>query len=103
MKHNILVIMSDQHSKNVLGCYGNQIVRTPNIDRLAMEGILFKNAYCPAPLCVPCRMSFMTSRTPSHNQVWTNEHILSSSIPTWAHYLGANGYETALIGRMHFV
>ena len=100
---NVLIIMSDQHNKHVCGCYGNDLVRTPNIDRLAAEGVLNHNAYCASPLCVPSRMSFMTCRTPSQNEVWTNQHILSSAIPTWAHHLGSCGVETALIGRMHFV
>ncbi len=100
---NILIIMSDQHAKNFLGCYGNSIVRTPNLDRLAAEGLRFSNAYCPSPLCVPSRMSFMTGCYPSNSKVWNNKHVLSSGIPTWAHSLGAAGYETALIGRMHFV
>jgi len=99
---NILVIMSDQHSKHFLGCYGNQLVRTPNLDRLGEEGMRFDNAYCPAPLCVPSRMSFLTSRTPSANEVWDNNHILSSGIPSWATVLTVAGYETSLIGRMHF-
>lgn len=99
---NILIIMTDQHSRRVAGCYGNGLVRTPNLDRLAAEGMVLENAYCPAPLCVPSRMSFMTSRTPSRNRVWKNNHILSSNTPTWAHYLGIAGYRTALIGRMHF-
>ena len=99
---NILLIMTDQHSKHFLGSYGNQIARTPNLDRLASEGMRFTSAYCPAPLCVPSRMSFMTARRPSRNRVWNNQGILSSAIPTWAHALGANGYETSLIGRMHF-
>ncbi len=100
---NIFVIMTDQHSKHVLSCYGNPIVRTPNLDRLAREGMRFTNAYCPSPLCVPSRMSFMTSRTPTQNQVWSNNHILNSETPTWAHLLQLAGYETTLIGRMHFV
>ena len=100
---NILFIMSDQHSRSHLGCYGDGLVRTPNLDRLASEGMTFTNAYTPAPLCVPARMAFMTGRRPSANQVWTNNHILSSAVPTWAQALGAAGYETALIGRMHFV
>ena len=79
---NILILMSDQHSKHVLGCYGNEIVRTPNIDRLAAEGTRFTNAYTPAPLCIPARMSFMTARTPSRNRVWDNSHVLSNLIPT---------------------
>ena len=100
---NILVMMSDQHGRGYCGSYGNNLVRTPNLDRLATEGMRFTDAYCPAPLCVPSRMSFMTSRTPSRNRAWNNNNVLSSGIPTWAHVLGAAGYETALIGRMHFV
>ena len=100
---NVLLIMSDQHSRYHLGCYGDPLVRTPHLDGLAQRGVRFDNAYCPSPLCVPSRMSFMTARRPSANRVWHNGHILSSAIPTWAHALGASGYETALIGRMHFV
>jgi choline-sulfatase len=99
---NILMIMSDQHNKHFLGCYGSRIARTSNLDRLAEEGVRFTNAYCPAPLCVPSRMSFMTGRTPTRNRVWNNNHVLSSGIPTWAHVLGLAGYETILFGRMHF-
>lgn len=99
---NILLIMTDQHSKDVLGCYGNSTVRTPHLDRLAADGLRFSNAYCPSPLCGPSRMSFMTSQTPSANEVWDNNHILNSVIPTWAHVMTLAGYETALLGRMHF-
>ena len=99
---NILVIMSDQHSKHVLGCYGNEIMRTPHLDRLASEGMRFSNAYCASPVCCPSRMSFMTGRAPSRNLVWNNHQILNSAIPTWAHVLGIAGYETSLLGRMHF-
>lgn len=101
-KPNVLVIMSDQHSKHMLGCYGNNIVRTSNLDRLASEGMRFDNAYCPSPVCCPSRMSFLTGRTPSNNQVWNNSHMLSPATPTWAHVLGIAGYETSLLGRMHF-
>lgn len=99
---NILLIMSDQHSKHAVGAYGNDIVRTPNLDRLSAEGTRFTAAYCGGPLCVPSRMSFLTARTPSRNRVWDNGHILSQGMPTWAHYLGIAGYGTSLIGRMHF-
>lgn len=100
---NVLVIMSDQHSKFHIGCYGDNLVRTPHMDRMAAEGMHFDNVYCASPICVPSRMAFMTARRPSANRVWTNHHILSSAIPTWAHAMGAAGYETALVGRMHFV
>ena len=52
---NILFILSDQHSKFHLGCYGDPLVRTPHLDRLASEGMRFANAYTPSPLCVPAR------------------------------------------------
>ena len=100
---DILLIMTDQHSRNVLGAYGNDVVRTPHLDGLADAGMRFDNTYCASPWCVPSRMSFMTCRTPSRNRVWTNDQILSSGVPTWAHVLGGADYETALLGRMHFV
>src|SRR5262245_45312206 len=99
---NILVLMSDQHSPHVFGAYGDSVVRTPNLDALAASGIQFDHAYCPAPVCVPSRMSFLTGRQPSENQVWSNGDTLPSDVPTFAHTLGAAGYDTALIGRMHF-
>jgi choline-sulfatase len=99
---NILMILSDQHSKHVLGCYGNEIVRTPRLDRLASEGMRFSDVYTGSPVCCPSRMTFMTGRTPSRNRVWNNNQILNSAIPTWAHTLGIAGYETSLLGRMHF-
>jgi hypothetical protein len=52
-KPNILVIMSDEHNAGVLGCYGNDIVKTVNLDGLAARGVTFENCYCNSPLCVP--------------------------------------------------
>jgi len=100
---NIVLIMSDQHNPHVMGCAGDPYVRTPNLDRLAAEGVLFENAYCAHPLCVPSRMAFMTGRYPLDLGIWTNAGILSSDVPTFAHALNAAGYETVLCGRMHFV
>jgi len=57
---NLLYIHSDQHSPIVLGCYGDPVVRTPNLDRLARDGVLFESAHCPSPICVPSRMSALT-------------------------------------------
>lgn len=94
--------MSDQHHKGVLGCAGDQVIRTPNLDKLAKKGIRFDNCYAAAPLCVPSRMSFLTSRLPSTNRVWS-ETELPSTAPTMAHVMKLAGYETSLIGRMHFI
>lgn len=99
---NVLVIMSDQHNKFVMGHEGATIVRTKNLDRLADEGMRFTDFYSPAPLCVPARACFLTSRRVIKTGIWFNGIMLDSSIPTWAHALGIAGYETALLGRMHF-
>ena len=100
---NLLVIVSDQHNPHVLGCAGDRVVRTPNLDALAARGVRFASNYCNAPLCVPSRMSFMTGQQCSQIEVWTNGCYLGSDVPTFAHALGAAGYETVLCGRMHFV
>lgn len=100
---NILLICSDQHSPHVCGCYGNDIVETPNLDRLAREGTRFTSAYCNDPICVPSRMSFLTGRFPFRIEVLGNGSILDSRIPTYAHLLAGAGYHTVLSGRMHFM
>lgn len=98
---NLLYIHSDQHSPFVAGCYGDTLVQTPNLNRLAAQGVVFDSAYCCSPICVPSRMSMLTGQHPYQNQVWTNQHILDSAIPTFAHALGAVGYRSVLAGRMH--
>ena len=95
--------MSDQHHAGVMGCAGDTIVQTPNLDRLAQSGVRFSNAYCPYPLCVPSRMSSMTGRHPHELDQWDNECQLKSDIPTFAHAFLSAGYDTVLSGRMHFV
>ena len=100
---NLLYIHSDQHNPYVTGCYGDELARTPNLDALAAKGVVLENVYCPSPICVPSRMSTLTGRHPFENRVWTNSHILSSSIPTMAHSMGAEGYHPVLIGRMHAI
>lgn len=99
---NILLIMSDQHSPHVLGCAGDEVVRTPILDQLAERGVRFDSAYCGNPLCVPSRMTFLTARHGSDIQVWTNRCRLQSDIPTFVHHLVNTGYKTVLCGRMHF-
>ena len=95
--------MSDEHDPAVTGCYGHPLVQTPNLDRLAAEGVLFENAYCNNPICVPSRMSFLTGKYASDVNIYDNGSPLASDIPTFAHYLEASGYDTTLCGRMHMV
>lgn len=100
---NLLYIHTDQHNPYVTGCYGDPLVQTPNLDRLAANGVVFENTYCNSPICVPSRMAMLTGRHPYQNAVWTNSHVLDSGIPTLAHAMGAAGYKPVLIGRMHAV
>jgi choline-sulfatase len=94
--------MSDQHHAGIMGCAGDTLVQTPNLDRLAREGARFSNAYCPFPLCGPSRMSFMTCRHPHEIGIWDNHRRLNSDTPTFAHSFLSAGYDTVLAGRMHF-
>jgi len=100
-KTNLLYIHSDQHTPYVMGCSGDPLVQTPHLDSLAASGVIFKNTYCPSPICVPSRMSTLTGCFPYENECWTNAHVLDSGIPTLAHSLGAAGYNPILFGRMH--
>jgi choline-sulfatase len=75
---NILVIMSDEHNANVLGCYGNAIARTPNLDKLASSGVVFHSCYCNSPLCVPSRLAFTSGKYSSRVGAWSNSCQLPS-------------------------
>ena len=100
---NILFIMMDQLAPQVLAPYGGTVCRTPNIERLADEGVVFENAYCNYPICAPARFSFMSGRLPSRIGSFDNACELPSEVPTFAHYLRTMGYHTCLSGKMHFV
>jgi choline-sulfatase len=100
---NLLYIMSDQHTQRVTGCYGDRTVQSPFIDRLAMRGVVFENAYTPAPLCLASRMSALTACYPMTQECWTNSDILASDRPTMAHAQGAAGYQPILVGRLHAI
>jgi choline-sulfatase len=99
---NLLVIMSDQHAARWCGFGGDRIVRTPHLNRLAERGVVFENAYCNSPICVPSRMSFLTGRHVQHIGIWDNHTILPSETPTFAHGLMRAGYDVVLNGKMHF-
>ncbi len=100
---NFLIIQADQLTSQVLASYGHQLAKTPHIDALTARGTVFSNAYCSYPLCGPSRMSMMTGRLASRIDAFDNAAQLSSEIPTFAHYLRAEGYRTTLTGKMHFV
>ena len=94
--------MADQLAPAFLPAYGHKIVKSPNIDRLAAEGVVFENAYCASPLCSPSRASFMAGLLPSRTRVYDNAAEFAADIPTFAHRLRRLGYKTVLSGKMHF-
>jgi choline-sulfatase len=100
---NILLIMCDSLAPHFTGMYGDTTGATPNLDRLAAKGVVFENAYCNYPLCAPSRASMVTGRFASELRCFDNGSPFPSEWPTLGHALGAVGYETAIIGKMHFV
>ncbi len=99
----MLIVMFDQLNPDALGCYGNQVVQAPTIDRLAREGVVFDAAYSNSPLCTPARYCMMTGQLPSATRGYDNAAYLASTIPTFAHHARSAGYRTVLDGKMHFV
>ena len=100
---NILVIMVDELAPQFMPDYGHRVVKTPNISRLAARGTVFDNAYTSSPLCAPARASFMTGRLCPDINAYDNGAELPASVPTIAHFLRSLGYQTSLIGKMHFI
>ena len=98
---NFLFIITDQHRADHLSCYGNRIVKTPAIDRLAQAGTRFDNFYVATPICMPNRATLMTGRMPSLHGARQNGIPLSLTATTFVDILRAAGYDTALIGKCH--
>ena len=102
-KPNILFIAIDD-LKPILGCYGNTIIKTPNIDRLAKMGTVFMNNYCQQAVCGPTRASLMTGKRPDYTQVWdlkTKMRDINPDILSLPQYLITQGYSTQGIGKVY--
>lgn len=98
---NVLWICSDQQRFDTLGCSGNPFVRTPNIDRLAQDGVLFERAYCQNPLCTPSRASFLTGRYPRTTRCRQNGQSIPSDEVLVTKLLRDAGYFCGLSGKLH--
>ncbi len=99
---NMLYIISDQHNRNLLGCYGHPTVQTPNLDRLSEQGTRFTNAYTNCPICVPARASLATGRYVHQIGNWDNGHPYTGNAPSWHHRLREQGFNATSIGKLHF-
>ena len=100
---NILIIQADQLSAPHLSVYGGSTCQTPHLASLAARSTIFADAYCNAPLCGPSRASMLTGKMPSEIGVYDNACDFSSSIPTIGHVLQAQGYQTIVSGKLHFI
>ena len=98
---NILFIMSDDHAYQAISCYGSKINHTPNIDRLASEGMRFDQSFCTNSICAPSRATMLTGKYSHINGQVDNKVIFDGSQETFPKLLQQAGYETALIGKWH--
>jgi iduronate 2-sulfatase len=102
-KLNVLFIAVDD-LRPELGCYGNPVVRTPNLDRLAARGMVFSHAYCQQAVCSPSRSSLMTGRRPDATRVWDLETHFRVALPdavTLPQHFKANGYYCAALSKIY--
>ncbi len=99
---NFLFICSDQHSKFEVGCYGNQVVQTPNIDQLAAHGTRFAAAYSNNPICVPARACIATGQYGFRFGCNDNASPYDGQIPSFGHRLQEQGIPMTTIGKLHY-
>src|SRR5262245_17275851 len=100
---NIVFILVDDLRWDALGCAGHPFARTPNIDRIAREGVLFRNFFITTPLCSPSRASFLTGQYVHSHGIRdnTNRGPASHKLTTFPKLLRDSGYETAYVGKWH--
>ena len=109
---NVLLIMTDNQPADLLGCYGNPEIHTPNLDKFAQQSIQFNNAFCPNGMCSPCRASVLTGLMPSQHGIhtWLDDRVMDQWPENWnaiaefttlPEILKTHGYQTALIGKYH--
>lgn len=101
VKPNVLLIFTDQQSMNVMSAAGNPYLNTPNMDRLANRGVLFKKSYCTSPVCGPARASTITGLMPHETGVEWNGDSLRQDVQTVGEIFRESGYQTIWGGKWH--
>jgi len=99
---NVLFLFSDEHRRDALGCYGHDLVKTPNLDRLSERGTRFSNAYTPSPICVPARASLAAGEYVHKTRCWSNAQAYQGEPQGWGHRLQAQGHRVDSIGKLHY-
>ena len=100
--NNVLIIMSDEHTRSVMGAYGNALVRTPALDDLANRGVRFDNAYTPSPICIPARASFATGTQVFEHRCWSSAEPYYGQQQSWMRRLRDRGHAVVAIGKQHY-
>ena len=98
---NIIFIMSDDHASHAMSCYGSRINKTPNLDRIAEEGMRFENCFCTNSICAPSRAVILTGKYSHMNGLIDNGVSFDGTQQTYPKFLQKAGYETAIIGKWH--
>ena len=99
---NLLIIMSDEHDPRWMGCSGDRLVQTPNLDRLAARGTRFADAYTACPICVPARAAFAVGKYNHQIGYWDNADPYDGTVPSWHHLLRDRGHRVVSVGKLHF-
>ncbi len=98
---NLVIVMSDEHNPFYSSPYGHGFIKTPNMQKLADEGTVFTNAYCPSPLCLPSRSSFISGKRVHEIQTYSNCNVdLKKGIPSYGKILRDNGVYSVHIGKV---
>ena len=100
-KRQVVFIMTDTTRADMLGCYGNKDMITPNLDALAKDGVRFDRAYTCQPVCGPARSAIFTGLYPHSNGSITNSYPLGANVKTLGQRLSDNGIHSAYIGKWH--
>lgn len=101
-RKNLLVIISDEHRKDAMGCMGHPLVKTPHLDSLAARGTLFANAYTPSPMCVPTRASLACGDHVHKIGAWDSATPYFGTPKSWMKHLRDQGVDVTSIGKLHF-
>lgn len=99
---NVLIIMSDEHSYQAMGCSGHELVETPNLDQLATDGALFNQCYTNSPLCTPSRASAFTGLYVHQLGTWDNATPYDGKVPGISQHLNQHGKEMTSFGKLDF-